>query len=468
MRRDDRLPPRHRGSVHRGRPRRGVVAGRGRRGIRASDRAGERGPRVGARLGGRGAGHRHAARADRSKRPATLDGPVHRVERRRHAARRAVARARVAVNQPRSIVLGDNVCYALTLDDGGVLLVDAGPDFVDEALGPTWDQAVEQARAHGFSPRDVRFVVVTHGHLDHAGLAARWAAEGARIVVGQADRAALAAGRASNEAQRALRLVELRRHGCPEAIIEHLATLRGTRALRWEPCPPDALLPADEVGPFHLEGGGALRLLAAPGHTPGNLVGWVEERGDLYSGDTVLPTTIPTPGLHFPAAIEAHATDSFAPPVAPALGPSAGRLEGGGTTPAAPRWPSLPPFLRSVEALARLPVGRVLPGHGEVVDDPARLFGRFAVHHERRAARIRAALRASSGVTAYEVVRALFPRLPEARVGQAMTEVIGHFDVLEEAGAVEVTEVPAAAEAAEGSIAVRRYRLRDGGEPSAG
>ncbi|MQC27731.1 MAG: MBL fold metallo-hydrolase, partial [Chloroflexi bacterium] len=214
---------------------------------------------------------------------------------------------------------------------------------------------------------------------------------------------------ASNEAQREPRFAELRRHGCPEDVIARLAALRGTRSLRWAPCPAAAMDTVASEREIALAGSETLRVIPAPGHTPGNLVAFVPERGDLYSGDTILPTTIPTAGLHFPAAVNA------------ALAVDAAR------------WPSLPPFLRSVAALRALPVRRVLPGHGDVVTDPDTLFERFAVHHARRARRVRDAL-ASGPTTAYAIARGIFPRLPAERIGQAVTEVLGHLDVLAEQG----------------------------------
>jgi len=327
------------------------------------------------------------------------------------------------------IALGDNVVYALESRAGGVLLVDAGPDYDLPDTGPTWDVAVEQARGLGFGPADVRAVLVTHAHIDHAGLAVRWAEAGARVLAGSADAPALRAGRAANEAQRGLRLAELRRHGCPDAVVAHLGSLRGGRALRWDPCPPEAVDPLAGELELLLTGGAALRVLPAPGHTPGNLVGFVELSGDLFSGDTLLPTTVPTAGLHFPDA----------------AGRDAAALE-----PA--RWPSLPPFLASVERLRRLPVRRILPGHGCAVDEPARLFDRFATHHARRSARVRTALRGGPA-SAHEIARALFPRLPDDRLGQAMTEVIGHLDALEATGEAAAREVDG----------VLRYALTPGG-----
>lgn len=288
-------------------------------------------------------------------------------------------------------------------EGGGWLLVDAG--FDADLVGiSSWDVLIEQARAAGVYPEDVRTVVVTHEHIDHAGFAARWAALGARIVAGRAGFPVLTRGRQANERIREARLVEFQRHGVPDEV---LATLRGvhpTRTLRWEPCPEDTIAAAEDHRTFRLAGGGTLRLIAAPGHTPGNLVALVEETRELFSGDTVVPTTIPTPGLHFPGL---HAGDPT-------------------------RWPSLPPFLRSVAAIRELGVERIYPGHGDVIDDPSVHLDRFEAHHARRAARVHTALAELREATAFEVTRAVFRRLPDERIGQALTEVLGHLDLLAE------------------------------------
>lgn len=307
---------------------------------------------------------------------------------------------------PIPLRVADNNLWPFRLATSGVLLVDAGwePDGDVEA----WGSLEAQAAGLEFSARDVRVVVVTHEHIDHAGLAARWARQGARIVAGRVGMAALAAGLEGLRAQRQARAGELAKQGAPAEVM---AGLLGTRTAqqRWEPCPLDAIDEAEDCGPWALADGRSLRLVAAPGHTPGNLVAVIEgpDRLDLCSGDTLLPMTIPTPGLHFPGALE------------------------GDTT----RWPSLPAFLRSVAALRALPVTRILPGHGEVVDEPSRLLAQFEAHHARRGARVRGAIAAAGTATAFEVTRAVFPRLPDSRIGQAMTETIGHLDLLAEQGA---------------------------------
>jgi glyoxylase-like metal-dependent hydrolase (beta-lactamase superfamily II) len=307
---------------------------------------------------------------------------------------------------PTPLRIADNNLWPFALATGGTLLIDAGwePDGDTAA----WGSIDAQAAGLGFSVRDVRVVVVSHEHIDHAGLAARWARQGARIVAGRAGVPALTAGLDGLRAQRQARAAELARQGAPAEVV---AALLGTRTAqqRWEPCPVDAIDVAEDSGAWALADGRSLRLMAAPGHTPGNLVALIEGTDglDLCSGDTLLPTTIPTPGLHFPGALDGNTT----------------------------RWPSLPPFRRSVAAMRALPVTRILPGHGEVVDEPSRLFTQFEAHHARRGARVRGALATAGTATAFEVTRAVFPRLPDSRIGQAMTETIGHLDLLAEQGA---------------------------------
>ncbi len=312
---------------------------------------------------------------------------------------------------PVPIRVADNNLWPFHLADGGVLLVDAG--WEPDGDVAAWDEIAAQARALGYAPSDIRVVVVTHEHIDHAGLAAQWAREGARIVATQAASVALAAGLDGLRAQREARAAEFVRQGMPADVA---AALLGTRTAqqRWESCPLDSIDPAEECMPWALADGRSLRLIAAPGHTPGNQVAAIEGVPgiDLCSGDTLLPTTIPTPGLHFPRALA------------------------GDTA----RWPSLPPFLASVVALRALPITRVLPGHGGVVDRPERLFAQFTTHHARRGARVRDALTRAQRATAFEIARAVFPRLPDTRIGQALTETIGHLDLLAESGYAEALD----------------------------
>jgi len=58
----------------------------------------------------------------------------------------------------------------------GPVLIETGPESTLPAL-------LDGLREHGVSPRDIRDVLVTHIHLDHAGACGWWAQNGARIFV---------------------------------------------------------------------------------------------------------------------------------------------------------------------------------------------------------------------------------------------------------------------------------------------
>jgi metallo-beta-lactamase class B len=45
--------------------------------------------------------------------------------------------------------------------------------LIDTLYGPYTDQLLANNRALGFDPKDIKLVVITHGHFDHAGGAAR-------------------------------------------------------------------------------------------------------------------------------------------------------------------------------------------------------------------------------------------------------------------------------------------------------
>lgn len=58
-----------------------------------------------------------------------------------------------------------------------------GPVLIETGPTSTWDALVAGLARHGHTVDDVRHVLVTHIHLDHAGAAGRWAQRGARVYV---------------------------------------------------------------------------------------------------------------------------------------------------------------------------------------------------------------------------------------------------------------------------------------------
>ncbi len=163
----------------------------------------------------------------------------------------------------------------------GIVLIETGPANTSAAL--------EQGLAEvGIDPADVRDVVVTHIHLDHAGAAWQWAARGATIHVHSFGAKHLV------DPSRLLRSAE-RIYG--ERMIPLWGELR--------PCPADTVRPIVD-GEVIRAGGLALRAIETPGHARHHHAIALEEEGICFPGDVagmILPDdrfiTVPTPPPEF-------------------------------------------------------------------------------------------------------------------------------------------------------------------------
>lgn len=311
----------------------------------------------------------------------------------------------------RSIALGDNTVH-LVRRGGASLLVDTGPDFAG-----AWETLRE---ALGGDVPEV--VVATHGHHDHAGLGRRWQETGTPVWIGAADRSLTARPLLQSAAEREAMLAWAEGTGAPPETLVHVreriesrraAALRaagsaeypedGVRwptGLRYPPFEADLLVEGDgEIG--------GVELLAAPGHTPGNVVLAIPEEGWLFSGDQLLPNVDPLPAIQFVA-------------------------EGEGLQ----RFPSLAHFAASLERLAEGGFTRCFPGHGEPFDGAGEAIAGALSRIERRCERVRGSLRKAGPATVYDLCTRLYPRGTERRFWQTASSVQGQLDLLASRGEV--------------------------------
>ena len=93
--------------------------------------------------------------------------------------------------------------------------------------------------------------------------------------------------------------------------------------------------------------------------------------------------------------------------------------------------------LRRVE---EMDISLVLPGHGKPIEDHRSLIERRFVFYRRRLDDIRQVLD-SGPQTIWDIVQRLFPRLGAIDIFLAVSEVLGHLDVMEAAGEVKVSTV---------------------------
>jgi glyoxylase-like metal-dependent hydrolase (beta-lactamase superfamily II) len=278
-------------------------------------------------------------------------------------------------------------------------LVDTGPRS-DEALS-----ALEAGlRDAGARLEDLELVLVTHHHLDHAGLAATIAQRSdARIA---ALEPVAAYGERYDEraaADRNFSRALIRHHGVPDSVI---AASEGF----WDYIRDNSEAFATDVrlgdGDTIRAGGRDLRALHRPGHSTTDTL-LVDDRDRLaFVGDHLLGRVSSNTEIY------------------PAVEPT-------GTRP-----PARVEYLANLRRTARMPLERLLTGHGDPVLAHALLVRRRFADHERRCGRIAAALEAGPA-TAFEIAHRLWPaRTVREQPLLVVWEVLGHLDLLLGADAV--------------------------------
>ncbi|MEM2925567.1 MAG: MBL fold metallo-hydrolase [Methanocellales archaeon] len=274
-------------------------------------------------------------------------------------------------------------------------LIDTGPKTI-EALS-----ALELGlRKMGYSLDELGKVIITHGHLDHHGLAKIIKAKSnARIYVHARD--AEIVSHFESEIQRYLKLFEefSIRSGMPRDLFAKVAGYFKTIAEACESVEVDFLI---EDGDFIDLNDLKLRVIHTPGHSPGSICLYLEDYGTLFSGDTLLKDITPNPAI---------------------------TPEDGG----------LLDYLKSLQKLQGLDLEVIYPGHGEAIEHHRELILKTFVHHEIRKNQVLKAI-ASRPRSIFEISKAIFGELPISEILLGVREIAGHLEILELENKVETIQ----------------------------
>jgi glyoxylase-like metal-dependent hydrolase (beta-lactamase superfamily II) len=279
-------------------------------------------------------------------------------------------------------------------------LLDAGPH--DDAALAALESGLRRA---GTRLEDIELVLATHHHLDHTGLVATVAARSGATVAALDGVAAYGERYVErSEGDRLFSLALMRHHGVPDAVVAENESfwdyIRGASA----PFATDLRL---AEGNRVRAGGRELRVVARPGHSTTDTLFVDDRAGIALVGDHLLAGISSNTEI-YPAA-EADGTRPRA------------RVE----------------YLASLAQTARMPLRRLLTGHGSPVTGHGRLVQQRFAEHERRCRRIAAELD-SGPATAYAIAHELWsPRTVTEQPLLVVWEVLGHLDLLLGAGAVD-------------------------------
>jgi glyoxylase-like metal-dependent hydrolase (beta-lactamase superfamily II) len=245
---------------------------------------------------------------------------------------------------------------------GGLVLLDTG-----WPADTAWEALVAGLGSIGAAVGDVRGVLVSHMHLDHAGLTGRLReASGAWIAMHPADRAVIA-GITQRDPERAvsLEVAFLRSLGASaEEAAASVGSPQGYRAFTSMGVPDRELSDGDLAD----VPGWRLRAVHTPGHTPGHLCFVDELSQRFFAGDHILPRITPN--------ISVHAVESARP---------------------------LADYLESLAKVRDLDVDEVMPAHEWRFRGLAQRADDIAAHHERRLGELLGAIAANPDATSWDL-----------------------------------------------------------------
>jgi glyoxylase-like metal-dependent hydrolase (beta-lactamase superfamily II) len=245
---------------------------------------------------------------------------------------------------------------------GGLVLLDTG-----WPADTAWEALVAGLGSIGAAVGDVRGVLVSHMHLDHAGLTGRLReASGAWIAMHPADRAVIA-GITQRDPERAvsLEVAFLRSLGASaEEAAASVGSPQGYRAFTSMGVPDRELSDGDLAD----VPGWRLRAVHTPGHTPGHLCFVDELSQRFFAGDHILPRITPN--------ISVHAVEGARP---------------------------LADYLESLAKVRDLDVDEVMPAHEWRFRGLAQRADDIAAHHERRLGELLGAIAANPDATSWDL-----------------------------------------------------------------
>jgi glyoxylase-like metal-dependent hydrolase (beta-lactamase superfamily II) len=305
---------------------------------------------------------------------------------------------RIPIPVPFAEAGGPANVYAIEEHGGGVALFDSGIDT------PTGERRLREGlESLGLSFRDVRRIFLSHGHVDHYGLArAVSEASGAPVHVHAADRLKVERPSEWSRAAREAWQGYARRLGATAADVDAMErsyerTIAYARPVEHtQPLHPGESL---SFARFDAE------VLHAPGHTPGLVCLSVPGHRLLFSDDHLLERVSPNPILE--------------------IGPE------GETS----KFRALPTYVRTLQETRRLDLDIILPGHDAPFRGHVKVIDSLLGFYEKRQQKLLVRL-GEGAADGLALTRFLFPRIGPSLLFLALSETVGNLELLEDRGLV--------------------------------
>jgi glyoxylase-like metal-dependent hydrolase (beta-lactamase superfamily II) len=291
---------------------------------------------------------------------------------------------------------------AYLIEDDPLTLIDSGPNS-----GKALDELEQALAARGHAIEDIELLVITHQHIDHFGLASILARRsGAQVAALDGLAPYLRDFGASTELNDRFAQDIMLRHGIPADVVTALRAV--SASFRAWGSAVEITRPLHDGEELRLRDR-TLRVLHRPGHSPSDTVFLDESRSILLAADHLI----------------AHISSN----------PLLARPLDAGPDFTGPRPRALIDYIASLERTRAMDLSLVLPGHGAPIADHASLIDERFRMHDRRAERIYSLI-AAQPRTAHEIAVELWGNVAVTQAYLTISEVLGHVDLLLDAGRV--------------------------------
>jgi len=273
------------------------------------------------------------------------------------------------------------------------------PTLIDTGLATqkAYDAISTALSRSGRRIRDIRRIILTHGHADHRALARRLCEEsGAEIFCHRREAGKTIGGPERDaDSQRNWKHDFFRSMGVPEGELPRLVEAPANPSVAPRPDSASFLDDGDEISLDAFK----LKVLHTPGHSCGSICLHDDEAGILFTGDTVLS------GSHVAALLEVEMIRADS------------------------TYNGLKLHRESLRRLAGLGASWALPGHGPVFGECGPIVEALLNRHRKRQRHILRSLR-NGRRTLYHICRSTFPFMTPNDLFLALSEVVGNLGIL--------------------------------------
>jgi glyoxylase-like metal-dependent hydrolase (beta-lactamase superfamily II) len=278
---------------------------------------------------------------------------------------------------------------------GPITLIDTGPK-----LPGSLEFIRKKLRLAGFDFSDIERIIVTHGHVDHFGLATSIqgiAGHSIECFIHEQDRWRVSRENFREELWTGGMERFMTMTGIPKREIQKMRNRFSTFRALADPLGDVSLM---EDGDEFKGDGYQLTVIHTPGHSCGTCCLYESQQKILFSGDHIIKHITPNP---FVELNRNHLRNT--------------------------RYQSLRAYRESLDKLAGLDVRFVFPGHGEYIEDLPGIISSYRVHHRERMDLVWKALKKQSRPI-YDLIDDVFPFVPENDMFLAVSEIFVHLEIL--------------------------------------